>query len=235
MVKAKEKRIELREQEVQTAAKTKAQASRLKQHAEDKLAYLLCGRQCVCTSGVCVWVNHSLCAETTCGALLYPMKACETVICRAIKLKKRKEEMEAKKAQDKADRAGFMACKAAHDKNGTRVLTCPCNAEARDDIEVAPVLHCKWEGWHICPNPPCDVLLKPMTNCKKRACQQFRNSQAGPTVRRPRKQRAARTTQKKQKVVTSANQYDTSSQSSGEEEPTPQEIAPRSLRPQYSA
>ena len=230
MEKAKEKRQELCQQELQSAEKTKAQANRLKKHDEDKLAFLLCGRQCVCTQDVCVWLHHSLCPESSCAALLYPMKPCNTVICRAIKLKKKKEDIESKKAQEKLDRAGFMECKAAHDKNGTRMLTCPCNEAAREDIEVAQVRNCKWEGWHICTNPPCEVLVKPMSFCKRRACAQFRKSQAGPTVPRPRK-RASKPAPKKQKVITSAKQQDsdTSSQSDSDsgKEPTPRRTLPR--------
>jgi hypothetical protein len=161
------------------------------------------------------------------------MKPCNTEICRAIKLKKRKEDAEAKKMQYASDKAAFMLCKAAHDTNGTRMLTCPCNDAARDDIEVPPVRHCKWEGWHICTNPPCDVLLKPMTSCKRRACQQFRRSQGLATAQRPRKPRT-KPAQKKQKVIPSSKMYD-SDTSSANETDSNEEITPRKRLPRKSS
>ena len=57
MVKAKAKRIVLKENELANAAKTKVLAEKQKKRQEDLLAYQLCQRACICEATDCKWVT----------------------------------------------------------------------------------------------------------------------------------------------------------------------------------
>jgi hypothetical protein len=151
------------------------------------------------------------------------MAECDSDVCRRIKLQLKKDLAEAKKKQDADNYKLYSLCQKAHASNSTRLLTCPCNAAAMEDIEVAPETECKWSGWSICSNPPCNVLLRPLTLCKKRQCQQFRKSNNVPPVRKPARKRAASAPGKKKQSRSSKYNSDTSSadDSDSGEEPTP--------------
>ena len=156
----------------------------------------------------CKWQHHSLCPEENCQGIIYPFTQCTSAVCKALRLKKKKDDAAQQKHEHAVALKSFMACDAQHKLHGKRQLTCPCNAAEMEDIEIAPVRTCQWEGFSLCHNPSCEVLQLPLAYCKKRACAQYRKDN---NIHRPLKP-------KQKRQVTSAKQYsDTSEdeQSSG--------------------
>jgi hypothetical protein len=241
MVQAAKKRVVLKENAKQAAEKLLASEAAKKKAREHLLAYQLCMRQCVCPTEECTWQHYSICPENNCGALISPMSSCFSDICKPIKLAKKKALALKKKELEEANLNQFLECQAAHVANGRRMLTCPCNAEAREDIEIATFLSCKWDGCTICVNPPCNVLLKPRTTCKKRMCQTYRKQHNIQPAAKPRN-KTARPAKKSKVVMSSARQHsDTSSSEDSDSatEPTPRKplhrkSSARSTPPQSS-
>jgi hypothetical protein len=228
MKKSAESRVVLNKAAEVSAAKTKSVLEAEAKTKLDMLEYKLCRRKCVCTTDECKWLHYSICEEVTCAALLPPMASCRSDICKRARLQEKKRKVEEKQNLDAANKISFAACRKAHAAHGTRTITCPCNLAAMEDIEVEPVTKCKWEGWSICSNPPCDVLVPPMGLCKKRACAAYRKSQ--PAI--PKRKQARKTTAKKRPLAqSSAHQFSDSS----EDEDTDAEVTPRKRIPRKSS
>ena len=207
------------------AEKQQANDNRTRKCREDLLQFQLCAHMCKCAPDVCKWLHHHVCPEATCKGLIYPFTQCTSAVCKALRLQKKKDDAEMKKVQQATDLASFMACEAQHTLHGKHQLTCPCNAAAREDIEVAPVSICQWEGFSLCANPSCGVLQLPLAVCKKRACVQYRKAH---NIVPPRKPKQARTAKRK---VTSAKQY---SDSSSDEDSSP-DVTPRKKIPRKAS
>jgi hypothetical protein len=71
-----------------------------------------------------------------------------------MKLQAKKNIAAAKKEKDAQNKQDFLLCQAAHDKHGKRMLTCPCNEAAMEDIEIAPVRVANGTTGPFVPTPP---------------------------------------------------------------------------------
>jgi hypothetical protein len=152
------------------------------------------------------------------------METCLSEVCRALRKKNKKKDLEAKAHAEARNFVLFNACNQCHLRNGTHPLTCPCNFAAMEDIEVEPVTKCKWEGWSICSNPPCNALLEPLKLCRKRQCSTWRKNNPLPK-RKPQPRKRT-----KRSVASSAQQFSDSS----EDDDSDTEITPRKRLPRKS-
>jgi hypothetical protein len=223
MKKSAENRVVLDKAAEVSAAKTKLILEAEALAKSDLMEYKLCDRKCVCTTDECKWLHYGICNEVTCGALIPPMASCTSDICKRARQQEKKRKADEKKTEDAANKVAFAACKKAHDEFGTETLNCPCNL---DDM----LTMCKWAGWAICSTPPCDVLVPPLTLCKKRACAAFRKSQPAvskrkPVTRKPSQKKKRRSTQ------SSAQQFSDSS----EDDDTDAKVTPRKSIPRKSS
>ena len=218
MSKAAEKRKELTASAKQAEDKASDKAARAKKEADDLLQFRLCERQCVCSAETCQWSLHSICPAENCGALIYPLSQCTSEGCRLLKIQLNKQKAAEKKAKEVQDLVDFKICKDNIATFGREPLVCFCTAHVDTDI-------CKWDGFAICENPPCQVLLPPMTFCRKRVCALYRK-RSGTIPIAPRKKRQA-PKKKVAKKVTSARQFDSDSSSAASDTPPRRKAPPR--------
>jgi hypothetical protein len=156
------------------------------------------------------------------------MSSCTSSVCRVLKLKQKKADAEAKKILDAKNKEEYLVCAKANEGNTTRLIVCPCNAAAMEDIELEPVLECKFQGWGICANPPCQILLPPLTFCKRRQCQIFRKANGIAPRKSPRK----KPTKKRPKRQTSAKSDSSTDENASD---SSAEITPRKRIPRKSS